>query len=185
MSLFGKPKGKKYHTRGIEVSTYEYDERRLAVVGCLKDDRFQEYRLETGERRMPGAIHQMILHLLVNKSTLEIEDLHAEMPVVPDEHCSEVLNFLEPVKGLRITGGFTSSIKERIGGSKGCTHIIELLTEMSFATIQGLIAYKQQGNLMSKADILKITENSCWPWRSDGPIVKMFKEQSEAELKKQ
>jgi hypothetical protein len=81
MSLFGKPNGKKYHTRTIEVNTYEYDERRLAVEGCLTDHRLQEFHLATGEKRSPGILHQMIIHLLVNKTTLEIEDLHVAVVI--------------------------------------------------------------------------------------------------------
>jgi hypothetical protein len=79
MSLFEKPRGKKYHTRTIEINTYEYDEQRLVVEGCLADHRLQEYHLATGEERPPGLLHQMIIHMLVNKTTLEIEDLHVEM----------------------------------------------------------------------------------------------------------
>jgi len=55
MNLFGKPKGKKYHTRTIEVNTYEYDEQRLVVEGCLADQRLQEYHLATGEKRLPAS----------------------------------------------------------------------------------------------------------------------------------
>ena len=35
MSIFGKPKGEKYHTRTIEMSTYKYDDLRFAVEGIL------------------------------------------------------------------------------------------------------------------------------------------------------
>ncbi|HOD36169.1 MAG TPA: DUF2889 domain-containing protein [Syntrophales bacterium] len=183
MSLFGKPKGKKYHTRTVEINTYEYDEQRLAVDGYLKDHRFQEYHLETGERRQPGLMHHMTVYLLVNKKTLDIEDLHVKMPVVPDDHCREIINSMNLIKGLRITRGFTSKIKALIGGSKGCTHIVELLTQMATSTIQGQIAYIQQGPLMSKLDIIRMVENSCWPWRSDGPIIKLLKQQIEAKRK--
>lgn len=55
MNLFGKPPGKKYHTRTIEVSTYEYDEKRLAVEGCLTDQRMQEYYLASGEKKSPAS----------------------------------------------------------------------------------------------------------------------------------
>jgi len=70
MSLFGKPNGKKYHTRTIEVNTYEYDEQRLVVEGCLTDHRLQEFYLATGEKRSPGILHQMIIHLLVIRAVI-------------------------------------------------------------------------------------------------------------------
>ena len=51
MIFFGKPCGKKYRTRTIEVNIYEYDEQRLAVEGCLTDNRWLKYYLVTGEKK--------------------------------------------------------------------------------------------------------------------------------------
>ncbi|MGV8058035.1 MAG: DUF2889 domain-containing protein [Smithellaceae bacterium] len=132
MSFFGKPKGKKYHDRTIEVSSYEYDEHRLVVAGCLTDYLSQEFHLATGETKWPGSgpLHQMIIHLLVNKTTLEIEDIHVEMPAVPYEECLTTMNVMESVKGLKIIGGFTSKVKKLVGGVKGCNHLVALLTAM-------------------------------------------------------
>jgi len=182
MSLFGKPKGKKYHTRTIEVNTYEYDEQRLAVEGCLTDHRLREYRLASGEKRPPGILHQMIIHLLVNKTTLEIEDLHVKMPAVPDEECLETINCMESIKGLRITRGFTSKVKALVGNDKGCIHIMELLTSMGSSTTQGYVAYKQQSKSpISTSDFISMLESTCWTWRSEGPLIKRLKKR-EAEL---
>lgn len=116
MSLFGKPKGEKYHTRTIEMSTYEYDGLRFAVEGSLTDRRFKEYQLAIGEKRSPCIIHQMIIHLLVNKTNLEIEDLHVEMPVVPADACMDTINSLDAVKGLSIRSGFISKVRDIAGG---------------------------------------------------------------------
>ena len=176
MSLFGKPKGKKYHSRTIEVSTYEYDEQRLAVEGCLTDHRLQEYYLATGEKRPPGILDQMIIHLLVSKTTLEIEDLHVEMPCVPREECLETINSIEHVQGLRITGGFTAKVKELVGRGNGCNHLVALLTAMGAPTIQGYAAYKLQESSGFIADMIPMVVDTCWTWRADGPLINAIKE---------
>lgn len=177
MSLFGKPKGKKYHTRTLAVSTYEYDEQRLIIEGCLTDRRFQEYQLAVGGKgRPPGILHQIIIHLLVNKTTLEIEDLYVEMSVVPHDACLEALNSLKPVKGLRITHGFTSKVKALVGRGKGCTHIMELLTSLVSSAMQGYFAYRQHNFPMPASYIVNKLGNTCWAWRSEGPIIKSLKE---------
>ena len=69
-----KSKGKKVHTRNIEVSTYAYDGQRIIVEGFLKDDRFQEFHMITGETRPGGVVHHMAIRLLVSCSNLLIED---------------------------------------------------------------------------------------------------------------
>ncbi len=183
MNLFGKPKGKKYHTRTIEVNTYEYDEQRLVVEGCLADQRLQEYHLATGEKRLPGLLHQMIIHMLVNKTTLEIEDLHVEMPAVPREECLETINSLEPVKGLRIKHGFTSKVKALAGSGKGCNHLAELLTAMGSSTIQGYAAYKLQESSKFTPNMFDMLLNTCWTWRAEGALVNFIKEKIASEQK--
>jgi hypothetical protein len=175
MSLFGKPKGEKYHTRTIEMNTYEYDDLMFVIEGCLTDHRFKEYQLATGEKKSPGIMHQMIIHLLVSKTNLEIKDLHVEMPAVPLEECRETINSMEPVKGLRITGGFTSKIKDIAGGDKGCNHLVALLTAMGPSIIQGYGSYydhKIPGFLL---DNFKILMNTCRIWREGGPLINFLK----------
>ncbi|OPY10040.1 MAG: hypothetical protein A4E68_00111 [Syntrophaceae bacterium PtaB.Bin095] len=175
MTWFRKPDGGKCHTRSIETSTYDYDEQRLVIKGCLTDDRFQEFQMATGEARSPGILHQMIILLLVNKTTLQIEDLHVEMPVVPGEECLEAAGSLDSVKGLRITGGFTAKVKSLAGNGKGCQHLVALLTTMGPSTVQGYAAYndhKSPGFILGKLHML---EDTCWSWRSEGPLLKLLK----------
>jgi hypothetical protein len=184
MSLFGKPHGKKYHTRTIEVNTYEYDEQSLVVEGCLTDHRLQEYHLATGEKRSPGRLHQMIIHMLVNKTTLEIEDLHVEMPTVPREECLETINSLDAVKGLRITRGFTSRVKALVGSGKGCNHLVALLTSMGSSTIQGYAAYRMQESPRFTSDMINLLEDTCWTWRKEGSLMNFIKKLKENEKHK-
>jgi hypothetical protein len=175
MLFFEKPKGKKVHTRSIEVHTYEYNERRLIVEGSLTDHRFQEYHLVTGEKKPPGIIHQMFIRLLVDNSTLEIEDVQVEMPSVPREECLETIDSIAPVKGLTIAGGFTSKVKKLAGGNRGCSHMVALLTAMAPAAVQGYAAYQSQkpsGFASNSAIVVQFLVNTCWPWREDGPLVK-------------
>ena len=183
MDLFGKPKGKKYHTRTIEVNTYEYDEQRLVVEGCLTDHRLQKFYLATGEKRSPGILHQMTIHVLVNKTTLEIEDLHVEMPAVPREECLETSNSLETVKGLKITSGFTSRVKTLVGSGKGCQHLLALLTSMGSSAIQGYAAYKLQESPRFISDMIPMLVNTCWTWRAEGPLINYIKEKIDTERK--
>ncbi len=179
MQSIGQSKGKKLHTRNIEVSTYDYDGQRIIVEGSLKDNRFQESYLVTGEKSPSGVIHHMSIRLLVNCSNLVIEDINVDLISVPREVCRETIECLAPIKGLIITRGFTSKVKKIAGGSKGCTHLVELLLAMAQAAIQGFAAYqaqkpsgldKDQFNLMSMYLV-----NTCHAWREDGPLINSFR----------
>ena len=175
MNWFAKVDSGKCHTRSIEMSTYDYDPQRLVIKGCLTDHRFREFQMATGETKSPGILHQMIIRLLVNKSTLQIEDLHVEMPVVPGEDCLEAVNSLDSVRGLRIAGGFTAKVKALAGGGKGCQHLVALLTAMGPSTVQGYAAYNDHnspGFILGKINML---EDTCWAWRSEGPLLNLLK----------
>lgn len=175
MSILTKTKGNKVHTRSIEVNTYEYDDQHLLVEGSLTDHRTKEYFLITGEKQPPGTIHHMLVRMLVNISTLTIDEIKVEMPTVPRGECLETINCLVPVKGMRIASGFTLKVKELVGGIKGCSHLLALLTSMAPAAIQGYGAYQSQkpaGYGSNLPLIIGFLINTCWPWREDGPLVK-------------
>lgn len=178
MQSIWKSKGKKLHTRNIEVATYVYDEKRIMVEGFLKDDRFQETHAITGEIFPSGVMHHMAIRLLVNCSNLLIEDLDVDLMSVPQVMCRETIDCLAPIKGMTITRGFTSKVKKMAGGSKGCTHLVELLLAMAPAVFQGFGAYQLQKPSASDSDqtkmILQFLVNTCRPWREEGPFVEMY-----------
>jgi len=179
MQSIGKSKGEKLHTRSIEVTTYDYDGQKIIVEGFLKDYRFQESRVITGETFPSGVIHHMAIRLLVNCSNLLIEDIDVDMISVPREECRETIGCLAPIKGLTITKGFTAKVKNLAGGKKGCTHLVELLQAMAPAAIQGYAAYQSNKPAVFDPDrarmILEFLINTCHAWRKDGPLVERFK----------
>jgi len=179
MQSIWKSKGEKLHSRKIEVTTYDYDEQRMIVEGSLKDDRFQESHAITGEKFPSGVIHHMAIRLLVNCSTLLIEDIDVDLMSIPREACRETIGCLAPIKGLTITKGFTAKVKKLAGGKRGCTHLVELILAMAPAAIQGYATYQSRKQAVFDPDrakmILQFLVNTCHAWREDGPFVEMFK----------
>jgi hypothetical protein len=179
MQSIWKSKGKRCHTRNIQVTTYAYDGERIIVEGSLKDDRFQESHVITGETFPSGVVHHMAIRLLVNCSTLLIEDVDVDLITVPREACRETIDCLARIKGLTVTRGFTSKVKKMAGGSKGCTHLVELILAMAPAVIQGFGAHQSLKPSNSDAGhaklIVQFLINTCRVWREDGPLVAIFK----------
>ncbi|MCK7509303.1 MAG: DUF2889 domain-containing protein [Desulfobacterales bacterium] len=177
MQSIWKSKGKKLHTRNIEVATYDYDGQRIIVEGLLKDVIFQESHAITGETFPSGIIHHMAIRLLVNCSNLVIEDVDVDLLSIPREVCRETIDCLAPIKGLTITRGFTLKIKKIAGGNKGCSHLVELLQAMAPAIFQGFAAQQTQKPAAFDPDrakkMLHFIVDTCHPWREDGPFVEM------------
>jgi hypothetical protein len=179
MQSIWKSRGGKIQSRNIEVTTYNYDGQRIIVEGFLKDDRFQESRIITGETFPSGVIHHMAIRLLINCSNLLIEDIDVELLSVPREFCRETIECLASIKGLTITKGFTAKVKNLAGGKKGCIHLVELLQAMAPAAIQGYAAYQSKKPAVFDPDrvkmILQFLTNTCHAWRKDGPLVERLK----------
>ena len=180
MLIFGKPRGEEYHSRTIETGTYDYDDARFVTEGILTDRRFKAYHLATGDEKQPGILHQMAVRLLVGKADLVIRDLEVEMRVIPREECREMTHCLDPVKGLRIVGGFTAKVREIAGGDKGCSHLVALMTALGPAVIQGYGAYCDHNIPDFVLDHYEFLMNTCRNWREDGPLVAMLKVKREA-----
>lgn len=179
MQSLGKSKGRKLHTRSIEVSTYEYDGQRIIVEGFLRDERFQETHLMTGENLPAGVIHHMTVSLLVNCSNLLIEDIDVALPAIPRKECGETLKSLSPLKGLSITKGFTAKVKKIAGGVNGCTHLVELMLALAPAVFQGYAAHQSRKESFEPDQARRIVHslvNTCHAWREDTPaIAKLMK----------
>jgi hypothetical protein len=179
MQSIWKSKGEKLHTRIIEVTTYNYDEQRIIVEGFLKDDRFQNSYLVSGEKLPAGTIHHMAIRLLVNCSNLLIEDIDIDLIAVPRKVCHETIKCLAPIKGMTIARGFTAKVKKIAGGKNGCTHLVELMLAMAPAAFQGYAAFQSQKQKDFDPDrakmVLQYLRNTCHAWRDDGPLAQEYK----------
>ncbi len=179
MQSFWKDKGEKLQTRNITVTSYEYDDQRIIVEGFLKDDRFQESGVITGETFPRGVIHHMAVRLLINCSGLVIEDVACEFFSVPREFCRETIECLAPIKGMTITKGFTARVKNLVGGNKGCAHLVELLLAMAPAAIQGYASYQSKRPVTHSPEhskmILHFLVDTCHAWRENGPLVELLR----------
>jgi len=172
-------KKEKLHTRKIEVTTYRCDGRRIIVEGVLTDDRFQDSHTITGYVFPSGTFHRMTIRLLVDCSNLVIEDVDTDLATIPSDICRETIDCLAPVKGLSITKGFTAKLKQIAGGTRGCTHLVELLQAMAPAVLQGFAAHQESKPFDFSAGQAKIMMrflvDTCRTWREYSPLVERLK----------
>ncbi len=175
------------HQRRIEMSTYPVDETHILSRGRFIEERIKPYYKITGERVESGPLHNLEILLLVKIPDLIIEDVEVITGTLPREDCYKVIHSLDPVKGLSIKKGFSSKVRELVGGVKGCTHLTHLLCTMAPAVMQGYWAIssqkkseKSEENKKRAGNMWDVLKNSCYAWREDGEIFRkmaaLFKE---------
>jgi hypothetical protein len=178
MGLDNQYKGRKIHARNIEISTYEYDDENIVVEGELKEDALIAIYI-SGEKHQPHTVHNMVIRMLIECSSLTIKEINVEMPGIPYDECIETSNSLDMLKGLRISPGFTSKVKKSLKGNKRCVHLTTLLLAMAPAAMQGFWVYSARepgGNGVSSDMIKDYLIDSCWVWRGDGELVSRLKQ---------
>ncbi len=172
---FARTTNRKIHSRQIDVATYKAAVDTFIVEGVLKDERLADSYGPTGKLSPPGTIHHMIIRMQVKGPDLIIEDIEVEMPTLPNEFCIETIECLEPIKGMRIVSGFTSKVKNLVGGVKGCVHLVALLTAMAPAAFQGVFSGMDR-KFKAPEMVEQRMKNTCWVWRSDGPFMRKLKD---------
>lgn len=165
---------KKIHTRDIKIATYAYDDTHIVVEGDLNDNRIIPNFSHTGELYPPGNIHRMCIRLLIEIASIRIVRVEIEMPGIPHRECPETIQSFAELEGMRIAPGFTSKVRNMVGGPRGCAHLSGLLMAMASAALQGLWTYRakdRQHDADTNSIANKYLVNTCRVWRQDGPMV--------------
>ena len=177
MNLVDQCRDRKIHKRNIEISTYEYDEKHIVVEGILKDDILIPI-YASGRKHQPHSPHHMIVQMLIESSSLVIQEINVKMPRIPYDWCKETADSLDSIKGLKIEPGFTGKVKQILRGNKKCLHLTTLLLSMVPTVMQGYWTFnarKTSSGRVSSEMIEDYLVDTCWVWRKNGPRVKMLK----------
>ncbi len=73
--------------------------------------------------------HSFHLELRVRISTRTIEAAKASMSKTPLSVCARAVGAIPDLAGLSIDRGILREVNGRLGGPKGCAHLVELLTD--------------------------------------------------------
>jgi len=167
-------KNKKIHTRDIKIATFAYDDDHIIVEGELNDNRIIPNYSHTGETYPPGNIHHMFIRLLIEIESIRIVQVEIEMPGIPNEECPETIPAFAKLEGMRIAPGFTSKVRNLVGGPKGCAHLSGLLMAMASAALQGLWTFRARDPHRDKEFDEMANDylvDTCWVWRRNGPMI--------------
>jgi len=73
--------------------------------------------------------HSFNLEFTVQISTHKIEKARASMSKAPLSRCLSALGSFSQIEGLTIERGIIKEMHSKLGGTKGCAHLMELLND--------------------------------------------------------
>jgi len=177
------------HTRTVTCRGYRRTDGLWDVEGHLTDVKSYEFTTEQRGRIAPGdPVHGMWIRLTVDNN-LTVHAVEAVTEKSPYRTCGNITPNFQRLVGLKIGPGWTRMVKERLGGTQGCTHLVELLGPVAttaFQTIYPILAREQaekaqaekakSGKRESSEDMLRakrpVLLNTCHIFDSNGEIVR-------------
>lgn len=133
------PAREEIHHRQVDLRFYKRTDGLYEVEGRLVDTKSHPFRRQLADGDMPPgtSLHDIVVTLVIDENMV-VHDAHAAMQATPFTVCTGASETLQPLRGLRMGGGWNKRVRELLGGAASCTHIVELLGPMATTAFQGL-----------------------------------------------
>lgn len=174
-----RPARRLLHTREIVCRGYLRDDGMLDVEGSMRDLSAEGTDLYFKKLHAGEAIHGMRITMTVD-SELVIRHLRVHTEAAPTPYCAESNPGYHALQGLRIGPGFTREARAIVGGTKGCTHLTELLGPLATTAMQTLFALRREAGGVRAIHAMpgKLPKPSiagtCQAYRADGEALKII-----------
>ncbi len=122
--------------------------------------------------RLPSQpMHDLWIRLTVD-SEMTVVEAEAAMPQGAYATCHEIAPNFAKLKGLKIGPGWNKNVRSRVGGVNGCTHIVEMLSQIATTAIQALWELLYGNGDLPPEERRTNQLNTCYAYRADGPLVR-------------
>jgi Protein of unknown function (DUF2889) len=172
------------HTRRIECRGFKRADGLFDIEAQMTDVKTYTFTNRWRGDIAPGTpLHQMWIRVTLDHR-LTIVAIEAVTDHAPFRACPEIAPNFQRLTGLRIGPGFRAKIKELVGGTEGCTHLVELMGPIAttaFQTMSGQRPERQsqgrQRQDRDQADDAKLRRpppiiDTCHAFASDGEVVR-------------
>jgi hypothetical protein len=160
------------HTRRYEFNGFRRADGLWDIEGRMTDTKSYGFENDFRGRIEPEEpLHDMRIRLTLDDDFV-VRDIEAATDAGPFAACPEVAPNYERMIGAKIASGWRKTIRERVGGTAGCTHLVEMLDAMATVAFQTLYPARQAKDEEGPPGRRGSLVDTCYALRSDGPVVK-------------
>ena len=163
------------HTRHVECRGYLRDDGLWDIEGHIVDTKTYSFpNRHRGEVREGEPVHEMWLRLTVDDS-MRIREVEAATDYGPFGMCPAIVDNFKRLEGLTIGRGFRSAVRARVGGTEGCTHLVELVGPVATTAFQTMTARRHSKESRAHADSESEQPrflDTCHALASDSPVIR-------------
>lgn len=164
------------HTRTIACEGFERDDGLWDIEARIVDTKTFAYEEPFRGLRAPGdPVHDMSVRLTLDRS-MTVRGVEVDMPATPYAACQGAAPSYKSLIGRQIGPGWRRAVNDCVGGTRGCTHVRELLFPMATVAYQAMAGWKSESDASSDAaagvkDERPYFLDGCRAWASDGEVV--------------
>lgn len=164
------------HTRVVECRGYRRADGLWDIEGHIVDTKTYAFDNEWRGRVEAGTpVHEMWLRLTIDEDML-IHAAEAATDHAPFSICADIAPAFSGLAGLRIGVGWSREVRKRLGGVRGCTHIVELTGPLGTTAHQTLVGQRRRKRRQEPAGDAPRQKpqviDTCHAMASDGPVVR-------------
>jgi len=161
------------HIRSIDLRGYRRQDGLFDIEAHLTDIKRHPLHPPGRDDVLPPGtpIHDMWVRLVVDASLI-VADIVAVTDAGPYPDCPAAASSLGKLRGAKIGPGWSSKVKDALGGVQSCTHLVELLIPLATVAYQTLAPER-----FAHADPLDaagrpIRIDSCYAYASHRAVVR-------------
>ncbi|MBC8267803.1 MAG: DUF2889 domain-containing protein [Rhodospirillaceae bacterium] len=163
----------KIHNREIHAQGFQRDDGLWDIESRLVDTKSYSFdNTERGTINSGEAIHDISIRLTLNDE-MTVQSSEAVIDSGPFTMCGDITPAFDVLVGLSIKPGWRKGILQRLGGTKGCTHLVDmLLGPVAVTAWQTVNPARQKRNSPSSGSSKPPLLNSCHAFSASSPVVK-------------
>ncbi len=163
----------KIHNREIHAQGFQRDDGLWDIESRLVDTKSYSFdNTERGSINSGEAIHDISIRLTLNDE-MTVQSAEAIIDSGPFTMCGDITPSFSSLVGLSIKPGWRRDVLQRLGGTKGCTHLVDmLLGPLAVTAWQTVNPARQKRNSASAASGKPPLLNSCHAFSASSPVVK-------------
>ncbi len=159
------------HHRRYDFQGYARDDGLWDIEGRIIDQKSYDIpNAWRGTIRAGDHLHDISARLTVTDE-LEVRAAQANIDNSPFEICPAITPHIERIIGLKIGKGWRAGLRQTLGKTSGCTHLVEMLGAMGTVAFQTLAAQRALRDQKS-SDEPPALLGSCHAFAPDSPVVK-------------
>ena len=169
-----KPKMRDHiHTREIKCLGFKRADGFWDIEGSIIDTK--TYSFENVERDGVASgepVHHMQIRITINDD-LVIQEAEASTISSPYSICPTITPSFKNLEGSKIGPGWKGEVRSLLGGTKGCTHLRDLLMgPLAVTAFQTVMPRKRDNEYQPKSLEAPSLLNTCVAFAENGPVVK-------------